>query len=47
MAVIVASIAMLALFALAVGAVAVILYSVMQDRADESRQRIRERLDRL
>ena len=46
MAVIVASIAMLALFALAVGAVALILYSVMQDRA-ESRQRIQRRLDRL
>ena len=46
MAEIVASIAMLTLFALAVGAVALIIYSVVLDRA-ESRQRIRERLDRL
>ena len=43
MAVIVASIAMLVL---AVGAWALFLYSVMQDRA-ASRQRIQRRLDRL
>ena len=46
MAEIAVSIAMLTLFALAVGGVALIIYSVLLDRA-ESRQRIKERLDRL
>lgn len=46
MAEIVVSIAMLTLFALAVGAVALIIYSVLLDRA-ESSQRTKERLDRL
>lgn len=46
MAEIVASIAVLVLFALAVVAVALIIYSVVLDRA-ESRQRIQRRLDRL